>query len=190
MTERDSAPEFSRLVHLADIGRKDLQLTLTATSLEREALARRFEITEISALDSKLKIYRLLDGVFEVDGSVEAEIIFISEHAEDAMDFTVNEHIQELFATEIGWDSLLEAAIDGEVDAELVNGDSIDLGEVVAQNLSLALDPMLLELGSLEADAVTYSAGGRGGEEAPDHPFAGLADLRRSENQNDDSSNV
>jgi hypothetical protein len=190
VTKWNTVPEFSRFIHLADLGRKDLKLTLSATSSEREALASRLEITEISALESKLRVYRIEDGVFEVRGSLEAEIVFIAEHAADAMDFTVNEALHEVFATEAGWASLLEASSDGDVNAEPLTGDSLDLGEVVAQNLSLALDPLLLELGSLETDAVTYTAGGSGGDEAPAHPFAGLAALRRPENQNDDSSDA
>lgn len=190
MTEQTNLGEFSRLVWLEDLGRKDLDQTLTATPSEREALARRFQINEISTLESTLRIRRLSAGVFEVSGSMEAEISFIGAGADEAMDFTVSEAIEEIFATEEGWESLRERSIDGDVDAELVTGDSVDLGEILAQNLSLALDPVLLELGTLEDDAVTYSAGGGGDNEPPDHPFAGLAALRVSGNRDDEPSNA
>jgi hypothetical protein len=188
MTGQVRAMEFSRTVRLEELGRNDLDRTLTASPSERDALARRFRITEISALEATLKIRRLSDGVFEAFGSLEADIVFMGEEADEAMDFTVNEAIEEVFVTPAGLESLRETSIDDEVDAELVTRDLIDLGEVVAQNLSLALDPVLLEIGTLEAGAVTYSAGVGSDDDPPEHPFAGLAVLRRPGNQNDDSS--
>lgn len=190
MTEQALSGEFKRLVWLKDLGQKDLDLTLTASPSERVALARRFQITEITVLESTLKVRRLSAGVFEASGSIEAEIVFIGEQASEAMDFTVSETMGEVFATESGWERLRETSIDDEVDAELVTGDSFDLGEVIAQNLSLALDPLLLEMGTLEADAIKYTAGGEGANDPPDHPFAGLAALRRPGNQNDEPFNA
>jgi hypothetical protein len=189
VTESPSAGEFCRFVGLDDLGRKDLSLGLTASAVERDALARRFLIADIPSLEAKLKIRWKAMGVFEVSGTLEADIVFMAPDAENAMDFTVNESIEEVFATEAGWESLRESAVDGEVDAELITGDRIDVGEVVAQNLSLALDPVLLEIGSLDEGAVTYTAKGGDVEVPPDHPFAGLVRLRRDGEQHDDSSN-
>ena len=189
MSGQTLSGEFRRLVRLEDLGRKDLDLTLTATAIECVALARRFQITEISTLESKIKIRRLdTAGVFEATGTVEAEIIFIADDVDEAMDFTVNEVVEEIFATEAGWERLKEQSIDGDVDAEVIVEDFIDIGEVVAQNLSLALDPVLLEAGSLEVGAATYSADGGAEDSSPDHPFAALTALRRARNQTDDSS--
>lgn len=180
-------PEFSRLVRLDDVRKGTVAVTVTASVAERDALAQRLQVTEITALEADLKVSRLSDGVFEVTGRFEAEITFIGEHADEALDFTVSEAVEEIFATETGWKQLEEKSLDDDVDAELLTVEQIDLGEVVAQNLSLALDPALLESGALEEGAVTYTAGGNG-DSVSDNPFAALAALRARGNQGGDSS--
>lgn len=179
--------EFRRLVRLDELGRKDVERTLNASAEERDALARRFEIAEIATLEASVRIQRTAAGVFTVTGTFEADIVFIGEEADEAMDFTVNEPIEEVFVTEQGWESLRESSVDGEVDAELLSDEIIDLGEAVAQNLSLALDPLLLEAGTLEAGAVTYTAGGEDEDGKPEHPFARLAVLRGPDEPTDGS---
>ena len=60
---------------------------MTASAEERDALARTFLITDIPSLEAKLKISRKAVGVFEVVGTLEADIVLM---VEDAMDFTVS----------------------------------------------------------------------------------------------------
>ncbi|MDE0811996.1 MAG: hypothetical protein OSB69_22175 [Alphaproteobacteria bacterium] len=186
MTDSSTVGEFCRFVGLDNLGQKDLSIGMTASAEERDALARRFLITDIPSLEAKLKISRKAEGVFEVVGTLDADIVFM---AEDVMNFTVSESVVEVFATEVGWENLRENSIEGEVDAELIKGDRIDVGEVVAQNLSLALDPVLLKIGSLDEGAVTYAAKGRHVEVPSNHPFAGLVAHRQNREQRDDSSN-
>lgn len=187
MSQDERPPEFSRIVRLDDVKNEPVKVTARASAAERDALARRLEVTEISALETEIWVRRLSSGVYEAKGRFEAEVTFIGEHAEEALDFTVNETIEEVFATETGWTRLQEAALEDEIDAELLTVERIDVGETVAQNLSLALDPALLETGALEDGAVTYSSGGED-ESAPDNPFAALAALRARETHGGDSS--
>ncbi len=186
--DQGQPPEFSRLVRLEEIGRADMNIALTASAPEREALSRRFDLTEIPALEAKVTLRRLSPGVFSATGWLEADVVFVGEHAEDASDFSVNEVIEEVFATEAGWQGLSESSLDGEVDAELLTADHIDIGEVVAQNLSLALEPALLESGTLDDGAVTWSSGAEESDSASDHPFAALARLREGGNTGGDTS--
>ena len=188
MTEVSQSPEFSRLVRLDEVRKARLTINATASATERDALALRLEVAEISALEADVAVSRLSEGVYEAVGRFVAEITFIGEQADEALDFTVSETFEEIFATEIGWNHLKEKSLDGEVDAELLSGDQIDVGEIVAQNLSLALDPALLESGALEEGAVTYSAGDDDGDSTSDNPFAALANLRARGNQGGDSS--
>jgi uncharacterized metal-binding protein YceD (DUF177 family) len=182
--------EFRRLIRLDELGRKDVERTLNASAEECGALARRFEVAEILTLEAFVRVQRTAAGVFTVTGTLEADIVFIGEETDEAMDFTVNEPVEEVFVTEQGWESLREASVDGEVDAELLSDEMIDLGEAVAQNLSLALDPLLLEAGALEAGAVTYTAGGEDEDDKPEHPFARLAVLRGPDEPADGSADA
>ncbi len=182
-----AAPEFRRLTRLDEVGRRDVEVTVVAAPPEREALARRFGIAEISALEAGLKIRRISSGVYNVSGALEAEIIYIGVEAAEAMEFSLNEPFDEVFATPEGWRTLEETAIDDEVDAELVTEGFIDMGEIVAQNLSLALDPMLLEAGAFDDGAITYSSGA-GEAEVPEHPFSALETLRGHRAPSDEPS--
>ena len=188
MTKDSHTPEFSRLVRLDDIRKAIVASTVTTSAVERDALAQRLQVTEITTLEAAVKVLRLSSGVFQVAGRFEAEITFIGEQADEALDFTVSEVFEEVFATQAGWDRLKETSLDDEVDAELLTVDQIDIGEVVAQSLSLALDPALLESGALEEGAVTYTAGGEDDDSTPDNPFAALSALRARGNQGGDSS--
>jgi hypothetical protein len=182
-----AASEFRRLIRLDEVSRRDVDVTVVAAPPEREALARRFGITEILALEASLKIHRVSSGVYNVSGAIEAEIIYIGVDAAEAMGFSLNEQFGEIFATPDGWRTLEENAIDDEVDAELVTEDFIDMGEIVAQNLSLALDPVLLEAGAFDDGAITYSSGGGKGD-VPEHSFSALEILRGRRAPSDESS--
>ncbi len=188
MTKDSPRFEFSRLVRLDDVRKAPVTITASASAMERDALARRLQVSDIAALEADVKVSCLSDGVYEAVGRFVAEITFIGEHADEALDFTVSEGFEEIFATETGWNHLKETSLDDEVDAELLSADQIDIGEVVAQNLSLGLDPALLESGALEEGAVTYSVGGDDGDSASDNPFGALASLRARGNQGGDSS--
>ena len=190
-TNNDHGPEgvseFRRLIRLDDVGRRDVDVTVVAAPPEREALARRFGVTEISALEAGLKIRRVSSGVYNLSGVVEAEIIYSSLGAAGAIEFSLNEQFDEILATPDGWRSLEGNAIDGEVDAELLTEEFIDMGEIVAQNLSLALDPVLLEVGAFDDGAITYSSGVGGGD-VPEHPFSVLETLRGRQARSDEST--
>ena len=185
--EVTAAPEFCRLIRLDEVGRRDVDVAMVAAPPEREALARRFGVTEISALEAGLKIRRVSSGVYNLSGVVEAEIIYSGLGAAGAIEFSLNEQFDEILATPDGWRSLEENAIDGEVDAELLTEEFIDMGEIVAQNLSLALDPVLLEVGGFDDGAITYSAGVGGGD-VPEHPFSVLETLRGRQARSDEST--
>ena len=181
-----AAPEFRRLIRLDEVGRRDADVAVFAESSERKALARRFGITEILALEAGLKVRRVSSGVYNVSGVVEAQIIYIGVDATKAMEFSLSEQFEEVLATPEGWRILEENAIDGEVDAELLTEEFIDMGEIVAQNLSLALDPVLLEVGAFGDGAITYSS--RAGEsDVPEHPFSVLETLRGHRGPSDES---
>ncbi len=172
------APEFSRRVPLAEIDRAPRPRRIAATPAECAALARRFGIEALSGLRAEARLAETAPGVVLAEGIVEAEVSVVGDPAEDPVDFTVSEGFEEVFATPRGWKALAAAAPDGEVDAEPVSGGAIDLGEVAAQVLSLALDPVLLEAAAFDDGVPAFSAGG-GADEAAGGPFAALAALRR-----------
>ena len=93
---------------------------------------------------------------------------------EEESPFWVSEAIEDVFVTPDAADRLRDD--DGWLDAELVEDDTIDLGELVAQHLSLALDPVMTELWALE-EGTPVSAEGVA-DDPVSSPFAVLSIMR------------
>lgn len=160
------APEFVRSLALGRVGPEGRTERLEATEAEREALARRFGILGIEALRATLQLSPEPDGAVRLAGRLEAEVT-------QACIVTlepVRQQVAEEFALR-----LLPAGrepADGPDDPDEIatEGDMADLGEVVAEQLALALDPYPRVSGAeLPAEARDEAAGA----------FAALAALQR-----------
>jgi len=132
-------PEFSRVVSLARLGGDPFRQRIAADAAERAALARRFELVSLDRLEAEIELARepggtiLLSAAFEAEFAQECIVTLEPVPARIAEDFTV------LYGeTEAARDIVL----DGEADpVEPLEGGRIDIGEAVAQQLSLSLDP-------------------------------------------------
>ncbi len=133
---------FRRLYDVSRLSAGGDQETLEATAEEREALARRFGLVALNALTARLKIARATAGSVRVTGTDVAEeeqtCVLTLERFASTLSFPV----EELFRAARGGGGRLEAVEAFEGDgAPLVVGQSIDLGELVAQDLGMAIDP-------------------------------------------------
>ena len=176
----EPAPEFSRPIAVSSLPATGLVREISAEPEERAALARRFRIAGIGVLDARLRVTPLqIDGAtgVRIMGSFTARVTqtcvvsledFETELAED-----VRLDLLPATAGEAGG----EAVFDPEEDVEPLEGDVLDLGELVAQYLSLALDPHPRRPG------VNYGADDKppeeAGEDGASGPFAALGELRR-----------
>lgn len=172
MSGGDSTPEFSRTVSMRQITGKPL--SLEANETERAALARRFAISTVRSLTADITLDRNGDRV-SAQGSLEADIV--QSCAVSGEDFPV--HIEEEIALRFVPEGAIHPALQegDEIEIELdqsdldeieYTGESIDLGEAVAQTLALAIDPYAE---GPEADAVRKKAGIKS-DDAPSGPLA------------------
>ena len=144
----------------------------TLPAEERTALVRRFGLLTLERLEAEVTLTPLAGGFYRLAATMEAEL---SQACTVTLE-PVASRIAERFAlvygpVEEGSDILIDA------EAELVEpleGGMIDIGEAVAQQLSLALDPFPRAPGAA-AEAETLSAGDTGRES----PFAALAKLQK-----------
>lgn len=142
------APEFSRIVRADHVHRDErLVQTIEATETERQALADRFELEAIGALTATITLRSVRGGqMVRVEGSLEADVVQTCVVTLDPVPAHVSERFGALFAPEsLVPEESLEVDIDPNLDDEdlpepMVNN-RIDIGELVAQHLSLALDP-------------------------------------------------
>jgi len=138
-------PEFSRRFPFDQIGEETLERALEATAEECAALAARLGIVGIEAFGAKFRLERKSGGaVIEASGSIEAEI------SQTCVITTqpLRNHIEEPFSLLLdpGPKSRSEARevvldVNDQAALEPLEGDALDLGEIAAQQLAVAIDP-------------------------------------------------
>ncbi|HLJ63478.1 MAG TPA: DUF177 domain-containing protein [Stellaceae bacterium] len=132
-------PEFSRPLDTVRLGPEDWVRDLAASPAEREALARRFGLLALPRLEARVTLHRRADGAVRLSAALRAEVVQECVVSLKPVANRIEESFVLIFAEEEeGRDLLIDEDADP-IDS-LGNG-VIDLGEAVAQQLSLALDP-------------------------------------------------
>jgi len=169
--EAGPAPEFSRPVSISRLP-PDGRFAVAAEARERAALARRFDLVSIDRLAASVRLTRLADQTVRLDAALEAEIVQSCVVTLDPVPAQIVDEFTLMYAPRT--EAPREIELTGEEEAvEPLAGDTIDIGEAVAQQLSLALDPYPHAPGAVLPDEAASPA-------APeDHPFAALARLRQ-----------
>lgn len=161
--------EFARPVHLDQIAERGRVMEIAATEAERQALARRFGLVSLDRLEATVRLSR--SGIFyRIEADWQADVVQTCVVTLEPIRNHLAERLVERYGpTDRG---AAELDLDPEADApEEIDGGVIDAGEVVAQALSLALDPYPRKPG-VEIAASGEKEGGEG-------PFAALSKLRR-----------
>ena len=165
-------PEFSRAIRLAPEPREVL---LEANAAERAALAARFGIIGIHALSARLALRPEPGGTIRARGKLSAEV-------EQACVVTlepVRQHVEAAIDLRILGEGETPADEDPDSPDEIESeGGTVDLGEVVAEQLALALDPYPRAAGAELPEFDPPEEPDPTPPERP-NPFAGLAKLRR-----------
>jgi uncharacterized metal-binding protein YceD (DUF177 family) len=166
-----SAPEFSRPFDLRELGRGPVELA--ATPDECAALARRFALVSVKRLAATLTLEP--DGAaVNAHGRMKAAIVQSCAVSGEDLPVTIDEPLALRFVPETPVEvEEIELAGD-ELDEIPYSGQTIDLGEAVAQSLALAIDPYAT---GPEAERVRKEAGLQ--DEAASGPFAALAALKK-----------
>ena len=169
----NDTPEFSRPVRIDTLGSTPREMSIGANEKERAALARRFGIIEIGRLAAEAALTRTGDHVI-ASGTLSAEVA----QSCVATNVPVPERVEEKFRIEFrpqlartSEEDEIELS-EGEMDVVFYNGSSVDLGEAVAETLSLSLEPYPR---ALDAEALLREAGVKCEGEAG--PFGALAAL-------------
>lgn len=167
-------PEFPRPQRLDQIGAGDNQIVVTANADERAALAERFGLLSIEALESRLMLRREVQGIV-ARGQVTAQMTQACVATGTPLPATITEDFAIRFLPEPAGGSVddeVELSAD-ECDIVFYTGNAIDLGEAAAETMALAIDPFPR---SSQAAAVLRQAGVLSEDEAG--PFSALAGLK------------
>ncbi|KAB7647562.1 YceD family protein [Polymorphobacter fuscus] len=160
-------PEFSRPFRAHDVGTHTRQQMIEAGPPERAALADRFYLLDLERLTAALELRREAAGI-RVTGQIHASGNQPCVTTAEPVPFLITEPVNLLLTPHVPEGSEIELA-DADLDAEPLTGDIIDMGEIAAQALALALDPYPRKKGARVPGVLTE-------EEArlANSPFAGL----------------
>lgn len=169
------APEFSRPERLDGVGRTAGAVRIEADPGEREALRRRFGLEAIDGLVADYVLAKGDRGIMAT-GRIRADVVQSCVATGAPVPARIDEPFLIRFEPERS-DHAPDAEIEldaDDCDVVFFAGDRIDMGEAVAETLSLALDPYPR---SADADRLLREAGVISEEEAG--PFARLRELTR-----------
>jgi uncharacterized metal-binding protein YceD (DUF177 family) len=173
-------PLLSRTIDAASIGENNVIEHLEATETERAAIAAGFGLLSVTSLAAELEIRRSGAGLIVVDGVLKADVV----HTCVVSLEPAHQRIDEPFRVSLAPAGSKEAPpepkpgaevmVDPEADQpDVVAGPTIDLGGIVIEHFSLALDPYPRAPGAkLPAEPAV------GADEPVPSPFAALAELK------------
>ncbi len=173
-----STPEFSRTVRIDTLGHGARSVGIGADQGERAALAQRFSILDIASLSADVDLVRAGTEV-RARGTLRAEVTQSCVATGEPVPESVEQEFEILFRPppEGGNpDEEIELS-EGELDVVFYDGAAVDIGEAVAETLSLSLDPYPR---SPNAEAALKEAGVKDEKQAKaeSSPFAALAALK------------
>lgn len=137
--------EFSHKVTVNPWPDDAIVVELTATAAEREALRSRFDLVDLPSLSASLGIERKMTDLV-VAGTIEAVVaqtcVVTLKPVKSALEVPFERHYRRSETHEklLAADDAA-AAGEEELDVDLLEGDEIDVGEAVAEEFYLALDP-------------------------------------------------
>ena len=170
-TEQNNKSEIERLVDLDRMGPAGAALEIAPSDGERAALAKRFGFLGLPTFSARVTVDRRVGGQIVVEGRMRGRIV-----QDDTFRIVFKADLADDRDPESG-----EAVLNAQADApEPLTGNMLDVGEIVAEQLSLAADPYPRRPGAKLEDVLPKPRHGRrkGQPEQRRHPFAGLSALR------------
>ncbi len=133
--------ELSRPVKADQIGSAPRLVSVEADAGERAALMKRFDLVALDSLGAELSVRREAAGI-RVTGQVKGRAAQACVVSGEPVPTAIDTPLDLLFAAESepAPDDEIELS-DSDCDVVPFDGQSVDLGEAVAQTLGLALDP-------------------------------------------------
>jgi uncharacterized metal-binding protein YceD (DUF177 family) len=134
-----ASPEFSRRVELARLGAHEAVYPLAAKPEERAALAHRFDLLSLDRLEAEIRLERVAGGMVRLSGRLGADVVQACVISLEPVASTLDQEFIVLYGSpEAGKAVMVDLETD---EAEPFDGTAIDIGEAVAQQLAMALDP-------------------------------------------------
>jgi uncharacterized metal-binding protein YceD (DUF177 family) len=167
--------EFSHVIKLSEVGSQSRSIQLSADEVARTGLMARFDLAALDSLKAEISLAHDAEGVVAT-GRFTADLAqyCIASHVPVPAKMDEAIHIRFIPEPVVSGEVELELEAD-DCDTMFHDGQTIDLGESVAQSLGLALNPYPR---SPEAEKMLKAAGVKSEDEVvPSGALAGLKDL-------------
>ena len=177
--------EIERIVDIERMGASgSTALDIAASDSERAALAKRFGFLGLPAFAARITVDRRPGGRVVVEGRLRGKIVQACILTLDPVTQDLDETFRIVFKQDLTEErdpESGEALVSPQADApEPLSGNMLDVGEIAAEQLSLAADPYPRRPGAKLEDVLPRPR--RDGrpmrQEQRRHPFAGLAALK------------
>lgn len=165
------APEFSRLVSLNRLGSEPFRQRIEATAEERLKLSARFGLLALDRLVAEVEIRRQGGETILLEAEFEAEFEQCCAATLEPVRGTIADRFSLLYGPSDGGGEHEIAVSHDEPAFEPLAGDAIDIGEAVAQELSLGLPDFPRDPDASIEEFIP--------SETADGAFASLARLRK-----------
>ncbi len=172
---KDELPHKFDAIYSSQLS-EEVKMVIKANSKERSELATRFSLYSIDTLIATLSIINTKPGFFYVKGIIASDLKMLDSETNDIIDFTLNDHFDELFALPEALENEDQRDLKNQFDFELIENNVVPLGEVVAQNFSLALEYLFLNSPSSATQNIVFSDE-LNEKRIEDNPFAVLKTL-------------
>jgi len=163
-------PELSRPVEVSRIPLTGSTETIVAEPAERALIAERLRLPAVHSLTAELVLIRWRGEGVKVTGKFTAEIEQICSVTLDPFRASVSDSIERYFLPQAG-------PADEDADIDPLEEGMIELGEVVVESLSLALDPYPRKPGA-EFHSPSDDSASAPEAASASSPFAALAGLK------------
>ena len=184
LTDKKEHSEIERIVDLDRMGNGGTAVDIVASDSERAALAKRFGFLGLPAFSARVTVDRRIGGQIVVEGRLRGKIVQacvltldpVTQELDDAFRLVFKKDLADDRDPESG-----EAVLSAHADSpEPLSGNLLDVGEIVAEQLSLMAEPYPRRPGAKLEDVLPRPRGAarKGAPEQRRHPFAGLAALR------------
>lgn len=142
MDDASGAIEFSRPVEVESVGPEGFELEISADEEERRRVSERLEVLALEHLTARLVVKPAASGVaIRVQGNVRARVV---QRCIVSLERVVSD-IEEPMTVDFGPTAAAADEIEFDIDdvdpPEPLDGDRIDVGELVVQHVAVALDP-------------------------------------------------
>ena len=179
MVEKE--PEFSRAVAIADLAGGEIRVT--ADTDERAALARRLGLVALNSLDATVCLYaKEDDDIVRLRGTLRADMTQACVVTLEPVRSSVEAPFERQYTRTEGPGTPAPKDIppDGEEPPEPLVGDTVDLGEVVAEQLALEIEPFPRTPNAAFGGYISGTADAEDtkSEAEPSGPFAALAEIK------------